>query len=186
MTNSTTVQTMNSPLPMQTLSPCPVEAKLEELGISLDESTQPNIKKFSSMCWRAGTILHVGGHKPERADGSVVMGTVGTDISIDEGYDAAKHCAIQILKTLAIELRGDWSKLVRIVKLMGFVNSADENHHPEVINGATDLLNEIFGARGVQDQSGVACEVECTIEIKEEYHHVSMTPYFQMSSSQAA
>jgi enamine deaminase RidA (YjgF/YER057c/UK114 family) len=155
---------------------CPVTAKLKELGITLKDSPKPTANY--SMCVKSGTLLHLCGHNPQRDDGSLVKGTLGNDLSVEEGYEAARLCAVQILNTLAIELKGDWSKLVQIVKVVGFVHSADHfEQQPSVVNGASDLFGEVFGPRGVHARSavglnalpwGIATEVECIVEIKED------------------
>ena len=117
------------------------------------------------------------GHNPYRPDGSLVKGKLGDNLSVAQGYDAAKFCAISILATLEQALGGDWSKLVRIVKLVGFCNStADFTDHPSVINGASDLLVALLGpdvgsharsAVGMMSLPfGIAVEVECIVQVK--------------------
>ena len=150
-----------------------VAAKLDELGIVLKEVPQPTANYCMSV--RSGRHLHLCGHNPQRTDGTLVKGKLGKNLSVDEGYVAAKLCAIQLLNTISNELQGDWSKLVRIVKVVGFVNcTADFEQQPAVINGASDLFVEILGARGVHARSavgmnalpwGIATEVECIVEI---------------------
>ena len=108
-----------------------------------------------------------------------MKGTLGKDTSIEEGYQSARLCAINILSTLSGEVNGDWSRIVRIVKLVGFVNCVDGfPDAPKVINGASDLFGEVFGeqvgrhARSAVGTNalplGITTEVECIVEIQDD------------------
>jgi 6-phosphogluconolactonase len=117
------------------------------------------------------------GHIPQKEDGSLILGRLGEDMTVDEGYASARCCAENILNTLYKELDGDWTRIVRIVKLVGFVNSASHFcQQPAVMNGASDLFVEIFGEAGLHARSavgvnvlplGVATEVEAIVEIRD-------------------
>lgn len=153
-----------------------VPEKLKSMGITLSEPPSPKGNYVS--CVQSGNLLHVCGHIPTKEDGSLIVGRLGEDMTVDEGYASAKSCAINILATLSKELDGDWSRVVRIVKVVGFVNCANDfQQQPAVINGASDLFGEVFGpeigrhARSAVGSNslplGIATEVECIVEIKE-------------------
>lgn len=163
-----------------------VAAKLQELGIVFQKIPKPTANYCMSV--RSGQHLHLCGHNPQRADGTLVKGKLGgagaegdggvhhPALSVEEGYEAARLCAIQLLNTISNELQGDWSKLVRVVKVVGFVNTtANFEDQPAVINGASDLFVQVLGpTRGLHARSavgmnslpfGIAVEVECIVEI---------------------
>eukprot|EP00128_Syssomonas_multiformis_P009232 Colp12_sorted_trinity150504_noHs@25694 len=123
-----------------------VEKKLLELGVQLPTSAAPAGNYVS--CVRSGNLLFLAGHLPFNSDGFMLKGKVGDKVTVDEGYQAAKCCAIGLLSTLKKEL-GDLDKVVRIVKVTGMVNCTSEfESHPAVINGASDLLAQAFGDAG--------------------------------------
>ena len=156
-----------------------INSKLAALGIVVQQQVPQPTANYC-MAVKSGNHLHLCGHNPQRNDDArtLIRGKLGKNLSIDEGYQAARLCAIQLLYTIHHELQGDWSKLVRIVKLVGFVNcTPDFEHHPAVINGASDLLVDIFGPqRGMHARSavgmqslpfGIATEVECIVEVQD-------------------
>ncbi|PZS03564.1 MAG: hypothetical protein DLM69_02885 [Candidatus Chloroheliales bacterium] len=127
-------------------------------------------------CVRAGNLLFVSGHGPRQPDGSFVSGKLGQDLEWQQGYEAARLVALDLLATMQGEL-GDLDKVKRIVKLLGMVNSApDFTKQPLVINGASDLLVAVFGyERGSHARSAVgmaalptniAVEIEMIAEIE--------------------
>jgi enamine deaminase RidA (YjgF/YER057c/UK114 family) len=128
---------------------------------------------------RTGDLLHFSGHVPQKADGSLWTGKVGGDLlTVEQGYESARCCAIQLLATLQQQVGGDWSRVVRVVKVVGFVQCTDDFHHqPSVINGASDLLVQVLGPEvGKHARSAVgtnalplniATEVECIVEIQD-------------------
>eukprot|EP00546_Thalassionema_frauenfeldii_P015950 CAMPEP_0178898804 /NCGR_PEP_ID=MMETSP0786-20121207/2546_1 /TAXON_ID=186022 /ORGANISM="Thalassionema frauenfeldii, Strain CCMP 1798" /LENGTH=154 /DNA_ID=CAMNT_0020569587 /DNA_START=75 /DNA_END=539 /DNA_ORIENTATION=+ len=152
-----------------------IAEKLQSMGITIREAPSPKGNYIS--CVRTGNLLHLCGHIPQKDDGSLVCGRLGQDLSVEEGYESARWCAINILNTLHKELNGDWSRVVRVVKVVGFVNSADDfQQQPAVINGASDLFGEVFGLAGVHARSavgsntlplGIATEVEAIVEVKD-------------------
>lgn len=158
--------------------PCPVTSQLQALGIKLKGSKSKGATSPYGMCWKSGSLLHLCGHRPQREDGTLMMGTLGETLLLEDGYEAAELCAIQILNTLELELKGDWSKLVRIVKIVGFVSSANGfEEQSNVVDGACDLFTKVLGDRGGHVRSavgltklpeGVAAEIECTVEIKQD------------------
>lgn len=152
-----------------------VADRLGKQGIVLPESPSP--KGNYVTCVQSGNLLHLCGHIPQKADGSLIVGKLGKDLTVEEGYESAKLCAINILSTLSSELDGKWDRVVRIVKLVGFVHCTDDfQQQPAVINGASDLFGDIFGpeigrhARSAVGSNalplGIATEVECIVEIK--------------------
>ena len=153
-----------------------VSDKLNELGITIRAPTAP--KGNYCLCVRTGNLLHLCGHIPQRADGSLITGRLGEGMTVEEGYASARCCAENILNTLHQNIGGDWTRVVRVVKLVGFVNSAhDFVQQPAVMNGASDLFVQVFGEEiGLHARSavgtntlplGVATEVEAIVEIKD-------------------
>ncbi|NKB88561.1 MAG: RidA family protein [Acidobacteria bacterium] len=157
-------------LPAQDYDP---EGRLAELGIELYEPPPPVANYVRTV--QTGNLVFVAGHGPTKLDGSgFVTGQVPVDLTIEEGYDAARLVAIAMLSSLKAEI-GDLSRVKRIVRVFGMVNApAGFTQHPEVINGASDLLVEIFGERGKHARAAVgmvslprnlAVEIEMVVEI---------------------
>jgi enamine deaminase RidA (YjgF/YER057c/UK114 family) len=150
------------------------EARLAELGITLPTPPRPMASYVTFV--RSGSLVFTSGHGPLRPDGSVVVGKVGTDLDVDAGRDAARLTAIGLLATLRAEL-GSLDRVVRIVKVVGMVNcDPDFGQQPEVINGCSDLLVEVFGDAGRHARSAVgmgslprrmAVEIELVVEISD-------------------
>ncbi len=123
---------------------------------------------------RSGDLLFVSGHLPEVDGQSVFWGTVGTELTVEEGYQAARLSAINALGTIHATL-GNLDRVRRIVKLFGMVNSAPGfTGQTQVINGASDFLVEVFGEAGTHARSAVgmaelprgnAVEIELIVEI---------------------
>lgn len=145
------------------------EQKAKELGITFDAASGA-AKPYLNLCARAGNIFFLSGHVSDK------KGKLGADVSIEEGYEAAKDCAIKLLKSLRKEV--DSLDKVRLVKLLGCVNSTpDFTDQHLVMNGASDLFHKIFGKEGdgfharsavgfVSLPTGVAVEVEAIFELK--------------------
>ena len=96
-----------------------------------------------------GKTIYISGQAPVQNGELIYKGKVGSDISIEEGIEAAKLCVINIIAALKTGLEGDWDKLDSFVKLTGFVNCQDNfTDQPKIINGASDMLVEIFGDQG--------------------------------------
>lgn len=143
------------------------ELKAAELGLDLSAPTQPAANYVSAV--RAGDLLFLAGHGPRKADGSYVIGKVGVDVTVEEGYDAARLTAIRLLATLKAEL-GSLDRVQRIVKLLCMVNCPpDFEEQPRVANGASDLLVEVFGEAGRHARSAVgmgSLPLGVTVEIE--------------------
>ncbi|HNR08613.1 MAG TPA: RidA family protein [Saprospiraceae bacterium] len=156
---------------LYTVSP---ESKLKELGIELPVPEAPVANYVNAV--RTGNLLYTAGKGPNRPDGSQVKGKVGKDLSIEEGYEAARLTAIQLIAVLKQEL-GDLSKVKRVVKVLGMVNAeGDFTQQPAVINGCSDLLVKVFGDRGKHARSAVgmgslpgniAVEIELIVEVQD-------------------
>lgn len=150
-----------------------IESRLAELGVTLPTPTAPAANYIPVV--KSGNQLFVSGQLPMGAEGLTCVGKVGADVSIEAAREAAKLCAINILAQAKAALGGDIEKIVRIVKLTGFVNSVpDFGDQPKVINGASDFLVEALGDRGRHARSAVsagalpfnaAVEVEAIIEV---------------------
>ena len=123
-----------------------VEEKLRELGIELRPLSKPvanylHAKKFGNLIYCAGCATVKDGK-------NLYTGKLGTDLTVEQGYDAAWEAAINLLSVLKYEL-GSLDRVTSIVKILGFVASADDFYaQPAVINGASDLLVEVFGEKG--------------------------------------
>jgi enamine deaminase RidA (YjgF/YER057c/UK114 family) len=124
-----------------------VEQKLKDLGIVLPTPAAPVANYVPFV--RTGALLFVSGQVCIGADGKLVArGKLGENVSIEEGQQAARTCAVNILAQLKVAL-GDLDKVVRVVRLGGFINSApDFLDGPKVMNGASDLMVEVLGDRG--------------------------------------
>jgi enamine deaminase RidA (YjgF/YER057c/UK114 family) len=150
------------------------EAKLKEKGIVLTTPGKPVANYVNAV--RVGNLLFLAGKGPTKPDGSNITGKVGKDLTIEQGYEAAKLVAINHLAVLKAEL-GDLNKVKRIVKVLGMVNCTDDfKDQPKVINGYSDLMVDIFGEKGKHARSAVgmgslpmniAVEVEVIVEIED-------------------
>jgi len=160
--------------PAEALYTYDVEERIKDLGIDLvGPAMPPNLKLV--MAVRTGNLVYLSGNGPLAAgDRKAYLGKVGKDLSVEEGYQAARSTAISQLATLQAEI-GDLNKVVRIVKVLGMVNCEPTfTEHPQVINGFSELLIEVFGDRGKHARSAVgmtslpwniACEVEMIVEV---------------------
>ncbi len=152
-----------------------IDNRLKELGIELPESAAPIANYVPAV--KTGCLLYLSGMGPaNKPDGTQYLGKVGSDLSIEDGYDAARLTGINLLARLKSEL-GDFDKVTRIVKLLGMVNSDfDFDQHPSIINGCSDLLVEVFGDKGKHARSAVGMsglpnnipvEIEMIVEISD-------------------
>ncbi len=120
-----------------------VEQRLAELNLELPPPPKP--AGVYKPCLVLNGLCYFSGHGPLKSDGSLMTGRVGQDVDLEGGYAAAKQTGLAILATLKAEL-GDLDRIVRVVKLLGMVNSTpDFEKHPAVINGCSELYKEIFG-----------------------------------------
>ena len=129
------------------------EEKLKELGITLMEASAPVANYVNAV--RSGNLIFLSGKGPLQANGENIQGKVGTDLTIEEGYEAARITGINQLSVLKSEL-GNLNKVVRVVKVLGMVNAGpDFPDHPKVINGYSDLMVAVFGDRGKHARAAV-------------------------------
>jgi enamine deaminase RidA (YjgF/YER057c/UK114 family) len=149
-----------------------IEARLAELGVILPDAPAP---AANYVPWvRTGNLLFVSGQIAANADG-FITGKLGENMTAEDGAIAAKACAISLLAQLKAGCGGDIERLVRVVKLVGFVNSTpDFGDQPKVINGCSDFMVEALGDKGRHSRSavsaaslpfGVAVEIEGIFEI---------------------
>jgi enamine deaminase RidA (YjgF/YER057c/UK114 family) len=145
------------------------EERLEELGIELSEPKTP-VANFVN--WRqVGNVLYLSG------TGTSVYGKLGKDLTVEEGYEAARLAGIQILSKLKAAV-GDLSKIKQFVRVQGMVNSSPDFYdQPKVINGFSDLIVEVFGEKGKHTRAAVgqvalpfnmAVEIVVTVELENE------------------
>ena len=149
-----------------------VYTKLKSLNIELPPSGAPAAAYVMSA--QTGNTVFLSGHLPKK-DGAVWVGQLGKDVSTEEGKLAARGVAIELLSTLQTACGGDLNRVQRIVKVLSLVNStSDFTEHHLVTNGASELLNEVFGEKGKHARSafgvaqlplGACVEIELIAEI---------------------
>ena len=150
-----------------------IEASLARMGIVLPDAPAPAANYVPFVV--VGTTVYVSGQISQN-DAGLIKGRLGADMDVPAGAEAAKHCAISLLAQVKKACGGDLSKLVRVAKLTGFVNStASFTDQPKVINGASDFLVAVLGDAGRHARSavsavslplGVAVEIEGIFEIR--------------------
>src|SRR5882762_6558117 len=149
------------------------ETRVQELHLTLPSPPKPVAKYKTAVL--AGNMLYVSGHGPLKPDGSMIVGRVGADLTAEQGKEAARAVGLAILATVRNTL-GSLDKVKRLLKTLGMVNSTFEfKDHPQVINGFSDLMAEVFGddagvgARSAVGMgslpSNIAVEVECIFEV---------------------
>lgn len=148
------------------------EARLAELNITLPEPPSPVANYVNGV--QTGNLIFLAGKGPRRADGTEITGKVGTEVSIEEAYEGARLTAINQLAVLK-EMTGNLNRVKRIVKVLGMVNcDPDFVRQPEVINGFSDLMVEIFGENGKHARAAVgmaslprgqSVEIELVVEL---------------------
>ena len=149
------------------------EDRLRELGIDLPPVPPPVANFIRTR--QAGALLFVSGHGPVRADGSRVVGKVGSDLDVEAGKDAARLTGLNLLASTRAHL-GSLDRVTSVVKVLGMVNSAPGfDRQPEVIDGFSDLMVEVFGERGRHARSavgmaelpfGIPVEIEMILEVE--------------------
>jgi enamine deaminase RidA (YjgF/YER057c/UK114 family) len=150
-----------------------IDSRLQKLGITLPAPGTPAANYVPTVT--TGKLVFVSGQVPNTAAGTQFVGKVGREFTVEQGREAARICAINILGALKAAL-GDLGKINRVVKVVGFVNAVPDFTEPhKVINGASDLITEVLGDKvGKHARSavgmgtlplGVAVEVEAIVEI---------------------
>lgn len=151
-----------------------IDIRLKELGIELPEPVSPVANYVPFVV--TGNLVFLSGQVTIGPKGLEYVGTVGKEISPDDAKKAARLCAVNLVAQLRNACGGDLDKVVRCVKLTGFVNAVPGfGGHPEVVNGASDFMVEVFGDAGRHARAAVgsgslprnvAVEVEAIFEIK--------------------
>jgi enamine deaminase RidA (YjgF/YER057c/UK114 family) len=147
--------------------------KIKILNLSLPVA--PPSKGIYKKCVRVGNLVYVSGHVSIQANGELIRGKVGKDLSDEDGKNAARQCGLAILSTL-LECLNDLEKVKRVIKILGMVNSTpDYENHPVVINGCSELFVAIWGdenGKGVRSAVGMgslpgntAVEIEAIFEL---------------------
>jgi enamine deaminase RidA (YjgF/YER057c/UK114 family) len=150
-----------------------IAARLAELGIELPKPPAPAGAYVPYTI--SGKIVFISGQLPMRNGALSHTGKVGSDLSTEDGYECARICALNILAQVTAASDGDLDRVARCLKLGGFVNCGpDFNDHPKVINGASDLIFQVFGDNGKHARFavgapslplGAAVEVEAVFEL---------------------
>jgi enamine deaminase RidA (YjgF/YER057c/UK114 family) len=149
------------------------ETRVQELHLTLPTAPKPVAKYKTAVL--VGNLLHVSGHGPLKADGKMIEGRVGADLTPEQGKEAARVVGLAILSTVRSTL-GSLDRVKRLVKTLGMVNcTPDFRDQPKVINGFSELMAEVFGEdAGVGARSAVgmgslpsniAVEIECIFEV---------------------
>ena len=134
-----------------------IAARLAELGLELPTPAAP-VAAYVPVVEQDG-LLHISGQLPFR-DGQVVTGRLGADMDEASGYDAARACALMLVAQVGQAIGGDWSRVARIVKLGVYVSStADFTAQPKVANGASELMESLFGEAGRHARAAVGVAV---------------------------
>ena len=150
-----------------------IDARLRELDVTLPETSAPAANYIPFVI--TGSLVFISGQVTALNGEILHQGKLGVDISVDEGYQAARLCALNLLSQLKAACDGNLDRVKRVVKLSGFVNCApDFTQQPQVINGASDLMVDVFGDAGRHARFavgapslplGVATEVDGVFEI---------------------
>lgn len=151
-----------------------IEARLKELNIELTTPKPPTANFVKTV--RVGNLVYTSGHGPDRAEGGPLTGRVGDDLTLEQGQEAARLTGVSLLSSLKAEI-GDLSKVKRIVKVLGMVQSTPEfKDQPKVMNAFSDMMVDIFGQKGKHARSAVgmsalpgniAIEIEMIVEVED-------------------
>ena len=149
------------------------EENIKNLGLNIPELPKAlaNYVPYKII----GKTMYISGQAPVQNGELIYKGKVGSDITIEDGIEAARLCVTNIIAAVKAGLEGDWGKLDSFVKLTGFVNCHDDfTDQPKVINGASDLIASVFGDAGMHTRAavsvnslplGVAVEVDAIFEL---------------------
>ena len=149
------------------------EEKIKELKIVLPEAKAPVGSYIAAK--KVGNLLFISGQISINSNGELIKGKIGKDLSLEDGYNAAKNCGLSIISQVKKACDDDLSKVKSCIKLTGFVNSTDDFiDQPKIINGASDLIASVFGESGMHTRAavstnslplGVAVEVDAIFEL---------------------
>ena len=151
-----------------------IEDNIKKLNINLPNAPDPVGSYVATKI--VDKLLYISGQVSIDAKGEFIKGKVGKELNLDEGYEAAKRCALNIVSQAKKACSNDLSRIKSCIKLTGYVNSTDDFiEQPKVINGASDLISSVFGEIGKHTRAavsvnslplGVAVEVDAIFEIK--------------------
>ena len=151
------------------------ENKIQELNLKLPEARDPVGSYVASKI--IGKMLFISGQISISANGDLIKGKIGKDLTTEDGYEAAKRCGLSIISQVKKACNGDLTKIKSCVKLTGFVNSTEDfTEQPKVINGASDLIVTVFGDAGMHTRAavsanslplGVSVEVDAIFELSQ-------------------
>jgi enamine deaminase RidA (YjgF/YER057c/UK114 family) len=143
-----------------------VEARLKSLGIALPAAPNP-VANYVPSCL-AGNLLFISGQISRGPDGAVTTGRLGADLTVDQGRAAARLAALNVLAQVKAAV-GDLDRIAQVVRLTGFVAAApDFTDHPQVVNGASDLMVEVLGDKGRHTRAAVGVSglpMGCAVEV---------------------
>ena len=149
------------------------EEKIKELKIVLPEAKAPVGSYIATK--KVGKLLFISGQISINSNGELIKGKIGKDLSLEDGYNAAKNCGLSIISQVKKACDDDLSKVKSCIKLTGFVNSTDDFiDQPKIVNGASDLIASVFGEAGMHTRAavstnslplGVAVEVDAIFEL---------------------
>ena len=150
-----------------------INDRIKKLGVVLPQAKPPVGSYVATKI--VGNLLFISGQISIDENGELIKGKVGKDLSVDDGYNAAKRCGLSIVSQAKEACNGDLSKIKSCIKLTGFVNSTDDfTDQPKVINGASDLIASIFDKAGMHTRAaistnslplGVSVEVDAIFEL---------------------
>ena len=141
-----------------------INATLIDKGIVLPDAPPPAANYIAYV--KIDKLVFVSGQVSQNENG-FIKGVLGRDLDVEKGYNAARQCAISLLAQLKSAVNGDLNKVTKIAKLGGFVNSAPEfTEQPSVINGASDLLVELFGEKGRHARTAVGANLPLGVAVK--------------------
>jgi len=130
-----------------------IEQRIQDLGISLPTGSAPAANYANAV--RTGNLLFISGKAPLPVDGKRPKGKLGREFSVQDGYGFARSAGIDLIAVMKAEL-GSLERVVRVVEVQGFLNATEDfEDHPQVLNGCSDLLVDIFGSKGVHARSVV-------------------------------
>ena len=147
--------------------------RIKDLNINLPKAADPVGSYLATKI--AGKLLFISGQISINENGELIKGKIGKDLSTEDGYNAAKRCALNIIAQAKKACNDDLSKIKSCIKITGFVNSTDDfTDQPKVINGASDLIALVFGDSGMHSRAavstnslplGVSVEIDAIFEL---------------------
>ena len=151
-----------------------IQERLKELGLELPQASAPGANYVPFV--RTGNLIYVSGQVSQWNGERRFIGKLGREFTLEQGQEAARLCALNVIAQLQLAIAGDFSRFVRCVRVGGYVNSTpDFLNHPQVINGASDLFVAVLGEEGRHSRTAigvsalpydVAVEVDAVFEIR--------------------